>query len=121
MSLLTQKCVLIENDTELFYCEKLLENLAVKEIYQIYALDNILSIMGLLIAIGAMLATFSQVDNSNFSIMQIVVMVILGAVFIYGVVAQCYLYKNKKELPETVRMIEKSIESYKKGKKDDEK
>jgi membrane protein YdbS with pleckstrin-like domain len=111
--------VKIENNTQLTYYEHLLENLAVKEVSQTYALDNILTIMALLISIGAMIATFGQVNGSNFSLVQTAVIIVLSGVIGYAIYAQYTLIKNKKELPLMVKTVENAIECYKKGKEND--
>ena len=117
MFCLVEKSVEIENDTQLLYCEELLRSLAKKKADSMGALDGTFSMMGLLIAAGAMIATFGRVEGVNFVLVQVGIFVVLGAVLAYGVVAQYILRKSKKELPENVRKLEKAIESYKKGKK----
>lgn len=60
---LSEGYIKIENDTQLAYYEHVLQNLAAREVSESFVLDNILTILALLLSIGAMMVSFTQSEN----------------------------------------------------------
>lgn len=114
MGLLSEGYIKIENDTQLAYYEHVLGHLAAREVSESFLLDNILTIIALLLSVGAMMTSFTQNENLHSWYVQLPIVVVLLGVIGYGVYAQIVLNKNKKELPKMVAIVQHAIECYKK-------
>jgi hypothetical protein len=116
MSLLETENIKIQNDTQLAYYEHMLEYLASEEVSGLSDWRDILSIMTLMIAVGAMLGSFVQLINEqNLGAILMVVTMLLGSVG-YAWYAQLDINKSKRNLPLVKEKVINAIECYKKSK-----
>jgi len=120
MSLLEIEREDIKNDTQLAYYEHILEHLASEEVSGLSDWRDILSIMTLMIAVGAMLGSFVQLINEqNLGAILMVVTMLLGSVG-YAWYAQLDINKSKRNLPLVKEKVINAIECYKKSKGESE-
>lgn len=116
MSLLETENIKIDNDTQLAYYEHMLEYLASAEVSGMSEWRDILSIITLIIALGAMLGSFAQLINKqNFGVVLIVATILLGSGG-YAGYAQLDINKSKKNIPLVKEKVINAIECYKKSK-----
>ena len=124
MSLLEIENIKVQNDTQLAYYEHILEHLASTEVSMLTDWRDILSIITLIIAVGAMIITYIQLIISNtqnipnkvMKYAKVAVMIILTAVIIYAGYGQWSIYKTEKNISLVKEKVINAIECYKKSK-----
>lgn len=99
MSLLETENIKIHDDTQLAYYEHMLEHLAYLEVSGLSDWRDILSIITLMIAIGAMVGSSAQhIIAQNFGVVLMVATILLGSIG-YAWYAQLDINKSKTNFP----------------------
>lgn len=105
----------IENETQLTFQEHKVQELISKQISLEYGVSDLMTIMTLLIALGAMMISMiaNHISSSSNQLSRIIAIVILLASGGYAGYAQCKIWGDESKLQNQITQTMNAIHTYK--------